>query len=380
MVITVVIMLILAAVGITTGISSYESAKAVQFVSEMKLIQGKVDDFLVEYNTEEKMMNRVEEVGLEIGIEIKELTASQQAKIQENKSVLGVNGEVEEFLYFSIEAVETLFELNNLKETEGFFINIGTREIVSVTGTKYKGYTYYTQYNKNLPGGQTLVEFDASSLSNPNFEITGVENFGLNAKIEFYDINLMGGSLMYELNGDIGVVINSTPKDGNYKMPISMPGKYTFYIKKEEEIVTSFQYCTIELHNKPKVPRSFTPIYYDGTPVQSGEITAGLWYNYEDLLYGWAGYNWAYAEDSGGTMYVWIPRIALNGDEFEYIKGITNVTTKNEGLSDDYSVDEIFSSGDAKLTGIWVDADNIEDLSLITVLEEAIDGIRAVEK
>ena len=147
LVITVIMLLILASVATYTGIESYDKAEQIKFVSQMKLIQTKVDE-------------KVQEDGFTLEGYGTILTDEQKQTI--NNAV--ANGEIlspteddysNYVRYFSKEQLSTQLSLDNIDE--GIIINFKTREVISTVGFEYGGTIYYTQYK--LPKGEKLTQY-----------------------------------------------------------------------------------------------------------------------------------------------------------------------------------------------------------------------------
>lgn len=147
LVITVIMLLILASVATYTGIESYDKAEQIKFVSQMKLIQTKVDE-------------KVQEDGFTLEGYGTILTDEQKQTI--NNAV--ANGEIlspteddysNYVRYFSKEQLSTQLSLDNIDED--IIINFKTREVISTVGFEYGGTIYYTQYK--LPKGEKLTQY-----------------------------------------------------------------------------------------------------------------------------------------------------------------------------------------------------------------------------
>ena len=146
LVLTIIILLILASVATYTGIESYDRAEQIKFVSQMQLIQTKVDE-VVQKNDFASLGDALNE---------------KQKNIVNN----AVNSDgiswptTEEFndyvRYFSKEKLRTQLELDNIDED--IIINFKTREVISTVGFEYGGTTYYTQYK--LPKGEKLTQYE----------------------------------------------------------------------------------------------------------------------------------------------------------------------------------------------------------------------------
>ena len=344
LIITIILMSILVSVATYSGINTYKSMQVTKFVAQMQLIQAKVDDLA--------QANETEGLG-------EDITEAQ-------KNVLDLaykNGEVKDdnddykskYRYLSVENLKTQLDIDDVEDE--VLINFETREVVSLTGVEYNGNTYYTQYN--LPNGQTIVD---STVDNRTLSFNAQLKFdGLNCTLQISDISITNGTLSFSEIDSEGnainwqAITNYTEKDKTYTTNISKSGNYIIRLQDNIDKLYTTEQILITLTNKPKT----------NTEINS--------YNYNLS----ASENWAYATDTNGITYVWIPRFAYKTDgttnitDIKFIKGNSNIATDNTYINDEWTLHGKFTADDGTgLTGIWISVDNANQsgLDMITLL------------
>lgn len=332
LIITIITMLILTSVSIYSGIDTYKSTQITKFVTQMKLIQTKVDE-LVELNEE---INLGEQITNEQKIIVR--YAYNNNEIMSNEEEY-----ISNYKYFSNENLNSQFDLENVNDD--IMINFKTREVVSVNGIKYKGETYYTQYK--LPGGQILNSYTPIS-RDLDFDLNCSMD-GLNATITINNITITNATLSYKEETDTywKAITNYTENEKDYNILISKSGIYRFKLIEnavENELIKS---VVINVTNKPKL--------YENMQF----VNSSNGYNYAQ-----DSSNWAYAQDANSLNYVWIPRFAYkidsstNTTEIKFLKGNSNIATDNTYIDTSWAIHEKFTS---TLTGIWVNVTNANE-------------------
>ncbi len=147
--ITVIIMVILASVGITYGTASADEVQLQTFSYELQQIQGRVDVIHEKMNLESET-SYITLNGKVLGQNI----TSSSAAVGTLKRVTGkdynttsdgelyLNGGTNTiYRYFSKKALQQQLEIKNAKLD--VIINFKTREIISVKPHKYEGKSYY---------------------------------------------------------------------------------------------------------------------------------------------------------------------------------------------------------------------------------------------
>ena len=333
LIITIILMLILTSVTVYTGLDTYKFSKVNAFVTEMQLIQAKVDELVEMRNIEE------------LGSEVTSNSAINSAYL--NNEILSNN--ISEYRYFT---KEDLLEILDIDDARGaVMINFSTREVVSANGVEYEGKRYYTQYK--LPGGQKLINSTNTTQRNTSFAATKSIK-GLNATITIDDIKITNGTLKYKEQADDywKTITNHTETSKTYETIISKTGTYTFKLQDNtnDENYTDTT-IVIVTTNVPKTKMQIEP--YD---------------------YALASEDWAYATDADGNNYVWIPRFAYKTNDIKYIKGNSNIATDNEYIDDSWEIYQKFTTDEGiELTGIWISVEYKKqtNLDMITLIEDS---------
>ena len=144
LVITVMIMLILSAVGIKYGINSYQGIKLKNFAYELEQIQGAVDAKHEEMITDDIDFTAygqdISESNDALGV-LKKVKRIHYSTLQNNNTNSYSNGKTK-YRYFSKNDLKKVFDIKSPKLN--VIINMETREVISVIGQKLDGVTYYT--------------------------------------------------------------------------------------------------------------------------------------------------------------------------------------------------------------------------------------------
>lgn len=370
LVLTIIILLILASTAAYTGIESYNKAEQIKFVSQMQLIQAKVDEL----------------------VQDKEFDSSTVGKTltEDQKSILSTamgNGEIttedsEEntnIKYFTKDQLSKVFNIDNVDED--IIINFETREVISTVGFEYKGTTYYTQYK--LPEGQQLIqyakpattlEFTYSKIPQDLSSVITITEVKRDDKIISKDL------LKYELwkknsQDEYEYLKQINPE----KTLISQAGEYKIKVtdnadtEVEEEI-------SIKITNPPILKsnwkRNVQTIDYQEKSVFINLSNEEAWYDYSaDNKFAYASYLQQY--------YLWIPRYAKNNGEIKFIKGNSNIFEDDTTMDDTWTVPAEFSPNGIEVTGFWLKVyepnpegktidkylDNIDKNSIVYVYE-----------
>lgn len=358
LVITVIMLLILASVATYTGIESYDKAEQIKFVSQMKLIQTKVDE-------------KVQEDGFTLEGYGTILTDEQKQTI--NNAV--ANGEIlspteddysNYVRYFSKEQLSTQLSLDNIDED--IIINFKTREVISTVGFEYGGTTYYTQYK--LPKGEKLTQYEKpdTTLSVEYSKI--LQDLSWIIKIEKVKreeentegIELKLDTLKYELgkknsNGDEYTYLKQTNPN---EILISEAGDYSIKVIDNAGNETEKKF-TIKIANPPMIKDNWVKLKETKTINEKYETIYAfeeesekdiwdIWYDYSNDA------QFAYAKNENKDSFVWIPRYAKNNstNKIKFIKGNSNIFEDNTKMDSNWTVPEEFSPNGIKLTGFWL--------------------------
>lgn len=329
-IIAIIIMGILVTVSIYSGVESYRNAKVTQFVTQMQLIQAKVDELV---NT-----NEYSNLGSSAA------TYQNILTIAYNQEEISTS-DVQNFKYFSIDDLKDDMDLENI-DTD-VLINFTTREIVSIDGVEYKGKTYYTQYK--LPQGQELIDYTGMQRQSINFvvkkELNGlnclvkITNTSPNAKLLYVEQIYNENTSELENSGDWQTISKYTRTGEEYSVNISKSGIYLFRLQdNENQNINEDRQLEIIVTNSPKTNMDLAGNY--------------------DYSLGIA--KWQYTKN-----YIWIPRFAYNKDDssqIKYIKGNSNIATDNSYLdSQNWVVPNSFTKNNQELTGIWIRKSNLDE-------------------
>ena len=342
LIITVILMLILTSVTAYTGINTYKNAQVTKFITQMQLIQGKVDQL--------KESKKIEELNL-IGTEVPSDKETIITRAYNNGEI--TDNQINSYRFFSSDNMKEQLDLEEGIDGE-IIINFTTREVVSTTGVEYEEKLYYTQYL--LPNGQKLINNTSQTERNLTFDLN-VAIDGLNATIIINNIQITNGTLSYREQGSSywNNINNYTEKGKEFSILLSKTATYEFKIKDnitgQESTVTQ----DLLLTNRPKTDAQINSYNYSLTSE-----------------------NWAYTTDVNENNYVWIPRFAYKTDDngqniIKFIKGNSSITTDNSSIDNTWTVpDELNLENGTKLTGIWVSVatSNQTGLDMITLLND----------
>lgn len=186
LVVTIIVLLILASIATYSGISVIKQAKLTQFTTEMKTMQGKINDLYDKYSNNGKIeIEGTEYVGTEILNIGKDLSVVQeQANKVFQSSASGITDKTG-YKYFDKNLIKTF----NVENVEGeFFVNVEKRSIVSYDGLKYEEKVYYTL--EQLPNSLYNVEYTNKNANGPTFDVKTetmrrkqMENYYIKCKI-----------------------------------------------------------------------------------------------------------------------------------------------------------------------------------------------------
>lgn len=348
LIITIVLMITLAAVTIEVGTGTIDESQVLTFVSYMQTIQTKVD--FIAQNEDISNYGR-------------DLSSSNKSKLQEI-----LNSENESFFttinssylrFFDSNRLSSDLEIKNIDEE--IIIDFNTREVISLKGIKYEGEMYYTQYN--LPGGQKLVQQTEGVTRIVSFGDIVSNINGLNSTFTIKDISLGNGTLSYGQIDDSNVIkwttiTNHTNKGEDVTTSnITESGVYYFKLtdntsgKDNVDINGNYPSVEIRLTNPPKLEGNLTDL--------------STTYNYTNIN---KSENWAFATDKTNAAnlayYVWIPRFVYKLDdsgklaELQFLRGTSDVTTSGTYINSiEWKEPSAFTNGKSKKTGVWVKVD-----------------------
>ena len=234
LVVTIVVLLILASIGINSGQDAINSAKFNEFKSELKIMQTKVNE-LNQSNETEK--------GTELTEQQKNIFNVENVYniIFENKSDEEITNIKNGFRYLSKYSINNDWNLDSI--TRDYFVNIEKRIVISCIGFEYKGKTYYM--SEQFGDGLYNVEYSNKNAQSGNYDInTTVEEN--RCKIEISNIQYEGyvndwqvkyklkDSSQWKTSNDLSFYVK---EDGTYDIEV-VHGNEISLGAKEQKIIT----------------------------------------------------------------------------------------------------------------------------------------------
>lgn len=339
LVITIIIMLILASVTTYTGLNTYRHSQVNKFVTQMQLLQAKVDD-LVDSKTTEELNN----MGLQSVTTQEQINAITNAFKQEEITT----ADTSKYKVFTSDKILEILDVEYVEND--IMVNFETREIVDAIGVEYEDTTYYTQYK--LPGGQTIINGGNSVSRDLSFNMeTSID--GLNSTIIINNISISNGTLSYsEIDSEIWqTVTNYTETSKAYEISISKSGNYRIKLQDNTDSKGFVEDISITLTNRPRTSLSLDSYNY-------GEEDSDMW---------------AYMQKDS-VNYVWIPRFAYDeNNNIKFVKGNSNIATDNTYIDNTWTIHNKFTTSEGiELTGLWVSVSSVKQsgLDMITVLND----------
>lgn len=342
LIITVILMLILTSVTTYTGLDTYKRVKVNKFVTQMQLLQTKVDDLVISKTTEE--LNNMQ---------LQSITTSKQENAINfafNNGEVTTN-DINKYKVFTKDDILNILQVEDVEND--ILVNFETREIISTVGIYYKESLYHTQYK--LPNGQTI-----SNSNNIPRDLDFKLNLsidGLNATVKVIDNEetqiplIINGTLSYKKENDNYwvTVTNYTEANNSYEIVITESGNYIFKLQDNVDSENHIEkMLSITVTNKPRTALNLDP------------------YNY-----GEDSEEWAYAQKDS-VNYVWIPRFAYNAsNNIKFIKRNSNIATDNTYIDNSWNIHDKFTAEDqTELTGIWIAVDSLkqEGINMVEIL------------
>lgn len=362
LVITVLVIIILASIGLTSGISTVKSARFTEFTTEMKIMQTKINELagLYEDNAKIVLGNETyvgkgnEEKG-EIGIQnIGEALSNDQKELlneTEIDHILKEKGKNDQTLVNEIKSgfryCSQNYIANNLEMggiTRDYLVNVKNRIIISTEPFSYQGTNYYmleqmddglynVDYNNQTKGEITNFTPQLATLGNEKWRIT-IEDITYRDPNKNY-INDRNLQVKYHIEGKN----YSEATMNELSFVVTEPGTYKIELVHGEEVTSIEKTLIIRSPkgnwdgtvNSPHLGEGMIPIKYD--EAQNGWVITNEndpeWYQYgtETQNKKWANVMLSdgkystnkaneYTTDGTtkvetgdlGSMFVWIPR------------------------------------------------------------------------
>ena len=402
LVITIIVLLILAGIGITSGVQTIKSSKQTKFTTEMKIMQVEANELYDAYkNDKEIEVNGTKYKGEEIKNIGKNITeADGKANEVFTEEASGITDSTG-YKYYDQEIIKGL-GIDGVENE--YFVNVEKRSVVAVIGVEFDGKVCYTVeqlpdglYNVEYNEGEKEIDFElASQTSSPvkgnitvfditstkainkwqvRYRIKGREEWKQTEEFEGTEIDIEVEELgIYEVQVYHGEELESAIKEIEVK-PIEITDGWIATTKTDSEW---YGYIDVAKGNNKKVqvnaPRlkgNMTPIKYVGES--------------EEDIKQQTGSKWANVATSDGSMFVWIPRYAykitkgyhtnqagtievafidtnnrfLNGENGTIITDPSKVTYTN-GVQNEWLVHPAFTAsvenggGFGEIAGLWV--------------------------
>ena len=369
LVITVIIMLILASVGINTGKGTIEYAKFNKIKSELTLLQTKVNELNEKGNTDigQKISNTQKEIlnnEIVSGIIYKDKTEEEKKAIESG------------FRFISPNEIKSQLGLDGFDRS--YLINVEYRYVVSCEGLTYKGITYYMI--DQIDDGMYNVEYHNKN-KNPDkseqaFEVT-TKAEGDECKIVVTITNYGG----YVNNWQVKYKLNTEEEwhiSNKLEFVVEKSGTYNIKVVHGDEIDLGQQNIDVDavvnykkqdgswngVSNSPKIMTGMIPVYFDENN-NTVELTENSkdeewkkWFSYDNKK--WAN---AITKNSEGQItgyWVWIPRYEykINGTQID----VKFIRTSKKQVDKDYGhIHPAFEDGSEKgknnhyMNGEWRD-------------------------
>lgn len=188
LVITIVVLAIITGIAVSASTDSIKSAKRTAFITELEMVQEKVNTIY-----EKRKLNEEDVIYYNsLGQDISKVEASKLTQILKGQSGEG-------YLYFSKEDLKKL-DLDNI--SQDIIINFNTRDVISVTGLEIDGNTYYKLLDIPNYAGQKIDYIDKNTEA-PTFDVEVnkmVSSWQIVMKNIKYNSNVARGTLSYKLN------------------------------------------------------------------------------------------------------------------------------------------------------------------------------------
>lgn len=233
---TIVVLLILASVGFTSGTEAINFASFSQFKNELKVLQTKVNE-----------LNQNDEIN--VGTELTE----KQKEILNTKTISEIiyNGKSEEeknkiqegFRYCNSEYIKNYFNLDSVKRD--YIINVEYRYVIYSDGFNYKGTTYYMV--NQIDNGLYNVQYNDKNEKVGTFEVNSIKEND-RWKIEISNITYNGyvnnWQVEYRLEED-----SYWKKANNLSFYVTKEGNYYVQVVHGDDINLGSKLVTIMNEN-----------------------------------------------------------------------------------------------------------------------------------
>ena len=396
LVITIIVLLILAGIGITSGVQTIKSSKQTKFTTEMKIMQVEANELYDAYkNDKEIEVNGTKYKGEEIKNIGKNITEADgkanEVFAEEASGITDSTG----YKYYDQEIIKGL-GIDGVENE--YFVNVEKRSVVAVIGVDFDGKVCYTV--AQLPDGLYNVEYNEGE-KEVDFELASQTSSPVKGNITVFDITstkaINKWQVRYRIKGREEWKQTEEFEGTEIDIGVEELGIYEVQVYHEEELESAIKEIEVK-------PIEITTDWIATTKTDSE------WYGYTDVSKGdnkkvqvnaprlkgnmtpikyigeeQEGSKWANVATSDGSMFVWIPRYAykitkgyhtneagtievafidtnnrfLNGESGEIITDPSKVTYTN-GVQNEWLVHPAFTAsaenggGFGEIAGIWV--------------------------
>ena len=383
LVITIIVLLILASIGVYSGLDTVRSSKYMSFKTELQLLQSKVDEF---YSSNREQFSSK---GTEMTAEQKEIfTVSEVSNVlssrQEDITTLQ-NG----FKYYTADVLVNDFNIEGI--TIDYYINIDERIVIAPEPIEYNGVNYYmleqiedagynVDYNKNMEdvtfnASSSIIDGEKGLIQLSNIECKsyvekwqiryrekGSENWNITNefiadrydidvdKITDYEVQVFHGD---EIQSDIVTVSIGKPAKPEESELTEFAKNFGVI---EIEFLEGTGYNVTNTPNEPILEEGMKAVYWDenGKEITEGDsnFDRSKWYNYAVQSSGTGNggtSHWANAKVTVGgvdSYFVWIPRYAYRIVYFDTQQN--EDTYRNKTTGDDYASIGLTGYSDAR--------------------------------
>lgn len=275
------------------------------------------------------------------------------------------------YCYFSPEDLNNCFGLDNIDFD--VIINFYTGNVISKNGIVEENNIIYRQYDSKMGNKLVTTQIYNSGIL-PKLEI--VENHGLSQRVKISLDKKANSSIMevyyYSSLTDENKKMCSKLNGYNYNKEenavyfnIETSGEYTFIVEDTNFVQYPKIECQFNLCNPPQMLAGMMGIYWEENGNETRIISEhdSKWYNYSKN-----DFRMANAKTEDGNYWVWIPRFLFKetteSTDVEFVIGKSNIATNNKTMSG-YEINKAFSEN-GEISGFWISKfqGNIKDNKL----------------
>ena len=241
LVVTIIVIIILASIGINTGITTLKSSQLTRFTSQMKMMQLEVNELYEKYITGGTVKTKegtkfVGEGILNIGKELTQADQEQISKIfrttaEGGSNILDETG----YRYFDTETISSL-KIDGIDQE--FLVNVQKRSFISFLGFKYNNDMYYTL--EQLPDGLYNVGYINPNTGKPTFDVNYEKLTNGKWKINISNIKYEEGQEGYITKWNVKYQLANTEKPDKWytseelSFIVDTTGKYRILIYQQD--------------------------------------------------------------------------------------------------------------------------------------------------